>query len=116
MNKIKLYLDADVHPKIASVLREREFDSISAQEVEREKISDEDQLDFSISQSRAILTYNTKHFTKLHKDYMDVGKEHCGIVVSPQHPIGTSLRKLMNLMTTLSAEEMINRLEYLTNW
>jgi uncharacterized protein with PIN domain len=79
VNRIKLYLDADVHPRIALVLRERGFDALSAQEIERKEISDEEQLEFAISQDKAILTHNTGHFAKLHKDCMDAGKEHNGI-------------------------------------
>ena len=116
MSKIRLYLDEDVHPKIAFLLRERGFDAISAQEIEKREISDDKQLEFAISQDRVILTYNTGHFAKLHIGYIDTGRKHKGIIVSPQLPIGTVLHKLMNLLTALSAEEMTKRLEYLNNW
>lgn len=81
-----------------------------------EQAEDADQLAYASSQSRALVTFNVKHFVPLHKSYLTEGRRHFGIIVSPQYPIGETLRRMLNLLQTLSAEDMENRLEYLSSW
>lgn len=111
-----VYLDHDVHKKLARELRRRGYDAIAAGEVDMEEAEDPDQLAFAVSQGRALVTFNTKDFVPLHRSYMTEGRQHYGIIVSLQYPIGETLRRMINLLETLSAEEMMNRLEYLSSW
>ena len=71
---IKLYLDEDVHKKIAPALRIKGYDVVSAHEVKNWGISDRAQIEYAISQSRAIFTFNTTDFIKLHNEYINAGK------------------------------------------
>jgi len=48
--------------------------------------------------------------------WMKQGLTHAGIVVSRQGSIGDVLQRLLHLARTLSAEEMQDRLEDLSNW
>ena len=111
-----LYLDHDVHKRLARELRKRGVDAIAAEEVGMEEELDPQQLAFAVSQGRAILTFNRGHFVRLHTDYMERGWEHYGIIVSRQYGLGETLRRIWNLVSALSAEEMMNRLEYLSQW
>lgn len=52
----------------------------------------------------------------MHTELMFAGDPHMGIIVSHQRPIGDLMRRLLRLARTLTAEEMIDRLEYLNNW
>jgi hypothetical protein len=65
---------------------------------------------------RTIFTHNKKDFILLHNEYLQNGKEHSGIILSDQLPIGVLLRRFMKLWFTISADDMKNRLEYLSNW
>jgi hypothetical protein len=49
---------------------------------------------------------------------MAAGGEHAGLVLTQQHRfgIGEHLRRLLRLAATISAEEMRNRLEFLSAW
>jgi hypothetical protein len=47
---------------------------------------------------------------------MNLQEHHAGLVVSKQRPIGDALRRLIHLGKTLGAEDMQDRLEYLSNW
>jgi hypothetical protein len=55
------------------------------------------------------------HFAALHKEWLTQGVDHCGIIVLPdqRHSIGEKIRRLARLLGRCSAEEMINRMEYL---
>lgn len=64
---IKLYLDEDVHKKVATALRLKGYDAVSAHEVQKQSLSDDQQLEFAVSEARAIFTFNAGDFEKLHK-------------------------------------------------
>ncbi|MDP2151610.1 MAG: DUF5615 family PIN-like protein [Parvibaculum sp.] len=53
---IKLYLDEDVHKKIATALRLKGYDVLSAHEAGNNGISDRKQLEFAVSEQRAIFS------------------------------------------------------------
>ena len=110
---IQLYLDEDVHKRVASALRLRHFDVISAHETGRWGLSDEEQLTYAVSQGRAIFTYNTSDYIQLHLDWIHRGKEHYGIIVSDQLPIGETIHRLLNLLNQVTADEMRNEIRWL---
>src|SRR3989304_2863914 len=83
-----LYLDEDVHKRVATALRLRHFDVVSAHETEHWGLTDEEQLAYAASQGRAILTFNTADFIALHLEWLDQAREPAGIVVSDQIVIG----------------------------
>lgn len=113
---IRLYLNEDVHIRLAKALRQRGFDAITTVEAGMLGTPDEEQLALAVSQGRAILTFNRGDYARLHKQYAEHGWEHCGIIVSEQYPIGELLRRVLNLFMSLSADDMRNRLEYLSQW
>lgn len=113
---IKLYLNEDVHTKLAKALRQRGFDAITTVEAGMLGTTDEEQLALAVSQGRVILTFNRGDYARLHKQYAEHGWKHCGIIVSEQHPIGELLRRMLNLLMSLSVQDMRNRLEYLSQW
>jgi len=70
---IKLYLDEDVHKKVATALRLKGYDVISAHEAQKQSLADYRQLEYAVSQQRAIFTFNVADFDKLHKEYLKNG-------------------------------------------
>lgn len=113
---IKLYLNEDVHTKLAEALRQRGFDVFTTVEADMLGISDEEQLALAISEGRVVLSFNRGDYARLHNRYAEHGWEHCGIIVSEQYPIGELLRRVLNLLMSLSADDMHNRFEYLSQW
>ena len=105
---IALYLDADVSKKIAEAIRAEGFDAISAAELGQTKFSDEEHLEYARSQQRAILTHNHDDFARLFDQYWRAGKEYYGIIVSEQLPIGVILTRLLQMLDTISADEIKN--------
>ena len=114
--RIKLLLDEDVQVELSRALKARDFDAPSVQELGRKGLSDDDQLMFASNDNRTFFTYNVKDFVELHREFIIEGKEHYGIIVSRQRPIGAALKRLLSLMNTLSAEDMRNRFEFLSDW
>jgi predicted nuclease of predicted toxin-antitoxin system len=110
---IRLYLDEDVQKRVAPALRLRGFDATNVHELQRKGLSDEEQLELATTEGRTIFTYNTSDFLKLHLDWVRLTKEHAGIIVSDQLPIGEVTRRLLNLINQVTADEMRNQIYWL---
>lgn len=110
---IRLYLDEDVHKRVASALRLRNFDAVSAHELGRWGLTDEEQLAYAASQGRALFTYNAGDYLQIHLDWLRRGRTHCGIIVSDQLAVGETVRRLLNLLNQVSADEMHNQVLWL---
>jgi uncharacterized protein with PIN domain len=105
---VRLYVDADVTPRLARVLRSRGYDVISAHEVGNAEATDEEQMAFAVAQGRVLLTCNTRDFTPIFEDYWFAGREHSGVVVSEQLELGEMLRRVTAFLDTVTADEMRN--------
>lgn len=117
--KIRLYLDEDTLDKdLLRALRARGVDVQSAGEAGMIEREDDEHLEYATAQGRVVYSFNRGHFCRLHADFLAGGKSHCGIVVSRQqrYSVGEQMRRLLNLVAALSAEEMQNRLEFLSDW
>ena len=114
--RIKLYLDEDVDVSLSIALKQKGINVLTTQERGHKRLSDTEQLEFAVNSKRAILTHNKRDFILLHKKYLLESKEHYGIILSDQRPIGEMLRGLSKLIFSLTVEQMKNRKEFLSNW
>ena len=110
---IRLYLDEDVHKRVASALRLRHFDVVSAHETRRWGLSDQEQLVYAAAECRALFTYNASDYIQLHLDWIGRSKAHHGIIISNQLPIGETVRRLLNLLNRVTADEMRDEIRWL---
>ena len=113
---LKLYLDEDVDPHLAVALRNRGFDVVSTSETGLCGKTDREQLEYSASKNRTLVTFNIRDFAKLHRQWQHEGKQHSGIIVSPQltrREFGKMLRMLQRLLIYIHPEEMLNNVRYL---
>ena len=97
-------------------LRARQVDVLTATEAGTIGFSDAEQLEFAASQNRTVFTFNRGDFAKLHTEYVQREQEHSGIIVSDQLEIGIVIRRLLRLLDARSTEDMLNWLEFLSNW
>lgn len=103
---VRLYVDADITPKLARALRSRGYDAISAHEVGNAEASDAEHMAFAASQGRTLLTCNAQDFTLLFEDYWFAGRDHSGVIVSEQLELGEMLRRVMVFLDSVTADEM----------
>jgi uncharacterized protein with PIN domain len=107
---IKLYLDEDVHKKVAIALRLKGYDVVSAHEIQKQSLSDSQQLKYAIAEQRAIFTFNAGDFNRLHKEYINSGRNHFGILLSKQIPIGETINRLTRFLFKYSSGEIRNNI------
>ena len=112
-NLIKLYLDEDIRPLLAYILRERGYDAISAAEEKQLGKSDEEQLRFAVIRKRVLLTHNVKDFVKLHNKYFD---KHYGIIVSDQVEFKILLQRICRLFSRTAIHDIKGKLVWLSNY
>jgi hypothetical protein len=75
----KLYADENFDYPVVADLRALGHDVRTTQQAgqAQRRIPDPAVLAFAVSQGRAVLTFNRRHFVRLHK----LGSPHCGIIV-----------------------------------
>ena len=113
---IRLYLDADVDVKLAANLRRAGYDCVSAREVGNAALDDETQIVFATNEGRVLLTHNIQDFVPIFERWWHANRNHPGIVVSQQIPLGELQRQVMRLLDTVTADEMKNNLRNLAEF
>ena len=78
------YLDENLSPRIAEILRGRGLDAVSAHEVGNTRLDDRSQLRYAAGAHRAIVTGNIRDFTELSGEFIAANLEHAGIVLVPR--------------------------------
>jgi hypothetical protein len=89
-------------------------DVLTAQAAGMIERPDEEHLNFAATQGRVLYSFNVGDFCRLHA----AGRSHAGVVVAQQqrYSIGEQLRRLLRLIANTPAEQMRNRLEFLSGW
>ena len=113
MAKIALLLDEDVRPMLGEILRQRGYDAIHVLDAGRTGKTDAEQLAYAVSQQRTILTHNIRHFSLLNQRYHDEGREHFGILLSPQAQLKDLLRRALRFLGRHTADHMKNNVLWL---
>jgi predicted nuclease of predicted toxin-antitoxin system len=107
--RLRFYLDEHVPHAVASGLRRRGVDVLTAPEAGMLGAEDGAHLALATKQGRVIFTQDAD-FLRLHA----AGSDHTGVVyVRQQTPVGYILRGLMLIYEVLEAEDMKNRVEFL---
>lgn len=109
-------MDENVDPALAIVLRSRGHDVVSTHEIGMRGRTDEEQLEYAISERRALLTFNAKHFAPLAKKYFENNREHSGIIVSKVQDLPGIIRLTLNLLNRERAENLKNIYTWLESY
>jgi hypothetical protein len=80
---VKVYLDENLSPRIAEILRAARIDAVSAHEVGRTGIDDRAQLAHAAQEGRAIVTCDITDFLALTAEAIAANAAHAGIIVVP---------------------------------
>ncbi len=118
--RLRLYLDEDImRGSLVQALRSQGVELVIALEANMVKQRDEAHLKYAASEGLALYSFNIKDYAVLHTNWLSQGQEHAGLILADQrfrYSVGEQMRRLRRIVLTLSAEEMQNRLEYLSSW
>ena len=110
--KLKLFLDEDIHTGLSHALRQRGFDVVHAQDLKGKGKSDREQLALAVQEERCLVSFNIRDFVLLHNQYVGQNKEHWGIIVSKQMPIGETLKKLLRKVGLATQADFKKRIDF----
>ena len=99
---MKLYLDEDISPKVADILRKSGMDVLSAHETGMLGASDVEQLSYAAAEGRALVTRNRDDFITLTVQFFEALKQHKGLIIVPHTIPGSDFSKLATLLVKYS--------------
>jgi hypothetical protein len=119
LSKIKLFIDEDsMDSDLVAALRSRGVTTTTVSDAGLCENSDEDQLAFAAGHGCVLYTSNIADFYRLHGEWLESGREHAGMILAQQQAfsVGEQLRRILHIRTAISAENLRNRVEFLSNW
>lgn len=104
-----LYMDEDMSALVATLLRSRGLDVTNVPEQSTLGKTDSEQLEFAASLGRCLVTHNRVDFERLHLQFIEEGREHCGIIVVPQKSAYEVVQRVGILVNTLTVDSINNQ-------
>src|SRR5688572_17336540 len=99
---------------LVSALRARGVDVLTARDADMIERLDEDHLKFANDNGRVLYSFNVGDYCRINAQ----GTNHPGLVLALQqrYSVGEQMRRLLRMIGAKTAEEMRNRLEFLSAW
>jgi len=110
---MKFYLDEDLSPKIAQILRKNGIDALSAHEAGMVEKSDQEQLEFATKEKRCLVTRNRDDFIRLTVWFFNEHRPHYGILIVPHTIPGDQFSRMASLMKKFSSKNPLGLEPYL---
>jgi predicted nuclease of predicted toxin-antitoxin system len=86
---VRFYLDEDLPPRLAGMLRRQGIDAVSAHELGNTQLTDREQLEQALRQGRCLETANARDFIVIGRAAIADETPHAGIVLcSPRAHLG----------------------------
>ncbi|MCC5642924.1 DUF5615 family PIN-like protein [Nostoc sp. CHAB 5824] len=110
---IRLYLDEDVNVLVADLLKARGFDALTVRDAGQLHRSDEEQMAYTVSQGRTLVTHNRIDFEELIQAYFDSEQMHYGVIYAVRRPPQELAKRLLAILNQVTADEMENQVRYI---
>ena len=108
----RVYLDEDVSVVVTAILQARGFEALTARDTRLLGRSDSEQLEFVAETGCVLLTHNRVDFERLHRDWIEGGRQHWGIIVARQRSASDIALRTARLLVRLTADELRNQILY----
>jgi hypothetical protein len=109
----RLYLDEDVSARFAEMIAARGFDVMSTVKAGRLGAPDREQLHYSASQDRVLVTHNRRDFELLVQEYFASGLKHPGVIIAVRRSPRDLTPRVLALLNQNTADEFVNQVFYL---
>lgn len=95
---MKFYLDEDLSPTIATTLRNKGIDALSAHEAGNIQLPDREQLAYAAGAGRCLVTRNARHFVELARQAIQRQEPHAGILLCSPRLTGAEFRRIADAL------------------
>lgn len=119
MSSLRLYIDEDSeNHALLRAIRQVDIDVVTAGEALMRGTSDPEQLAWPTSSGRVLYSANRRDFSRIHRDMMLSGNTHSGIILLHERwiSVGEQARRIRRIAHAISAEDFVDRIEWLTRW
>lgn len=90
----------------------RGFEVLTTRDYDQLGQSDRDQLYCSATGGRVLLTHNRVDFEGIHREWLEAGKPHAGIIIARRRTPAEIAARVGRLITRLTRNELKNQLFY----
>jgi DNA-binding transcriptional MerR regulator len=114
-----IYFDEDSQDAdLIRILRARGLTVSSVNEQGMQRRHDDEQLALAAEKGWVLFTFNVSDFCRINSEWLQAGRSHARIIIGFQQrfQLGELAGRIVHIERALSAEEMKNRLEFLSNW
>ncbi len=91
---MKYYLDEDLSPKIAEILRKHSIDAVSVHEIGMAQAEDIEHLKLADSEKRCLVTRNRNDFIRLTVQFFHEHRSHGGVLIIPHTLPGDNFSRI----------------------
>jgi len=113
---IKFYLDEDLSPVIAELLRKDGVDASCAHEADMLQASDRQQLEYAASQKRCMVTRNRNDFIRLTVQFFNEHRPHHGLLIIPYSYPGDRFRVIATALKAYARKHAAGPAPYLVDF
>lgn len=109
---MKYYLDEDLSPNIAEILRKSGIDALSVHEAEMCGADDLKQLEYASSRKRCLVTRNRNDFIRLTVQFFNESRPHHGVIIIPYSYPGDGFKKIADALKQYALNQKIGMPPY----
>jgi hypothetical protein len=114
---LRLYFDEDSMSRaLIRALQARGMDVANAVDAGMVRRTDREQLEHATAEGRVLYSFNVGHFYRLHRQFLEEGNWHAGLILVSQqrYSVGEQMRRILRLSRERSPEEMRNQVVFLS--
>jgi predicted nuclease of predicted toxin-antitoxin system len=101
---MKYYLDEDLSPRIAEILRKSGIDAQSVHEAGMIEASDREQLELAAQQGRYLVSRNRDDFIRLTVQFFNDLRPHQGVLIVPYSIPADQFARIARLLKTFATQ------------